>query len=614
MRRAIVAALLMFPPLISDERAFAYEPASLPVHIVDASTLRGTTVWSSDRVHRITGVVRIADGGVLRVLPGTRIEGLSGAAIVVARSGRIEVTGTQLQPVVLSCAAGTMEVRDCWGGLIIAGNAPVNGGLLNSPAARGVGAAGCAERTDDALAGPFGGCDLEDNSGVLRYVRVQNGTRGLQLLGVGRGTQIEFVQVHAAGAGGITLRGGTVDVRHLLITSSGPTGIAWRGGWTGRLQHAIVQMPAEGGTAVEGSNDQASPSLAPRSSPELFNLSLVRLPADGAPSSTGLRLRDGTAATVRNVLLAGFDVTLDIDGAESCSLVDTQLSVRHGVLATTGLIGDPDADGACAGGAATEDLHLSDATLTRVSDPAAIDGLQKAGFSATLADFRTTSPLFLAAAILPPDNGFFLPSAYVGAVEREIIQGANVPWHAGWTVGGLVENVNAFGSVAGTVTSATRGALNGARVEAGGVSTLTGADGSYTIAGVLAGASSVSLTTAPTGCTLPVAAGVAVSAGLTSTLDIAVDCAPPVITTAGMVLTYMCGKTFRVRNPNDAVVTVEWNTAGSGESGSLILPARPMGSGFSETFFDTVGIATVRLLYNGALVQTKANGNFPCVP
>lgn len=615
--RATWTALLAIPLLSGAylRRINTAADVNLPATHLHTGTLHGTTVWEADRVHRVTGTVRIPAGSVLRIAAGVRVEGDIGAAIVVDRSARIEALGTFLQPVVFSCAPGAPETRDCWDGLVIAGNAPVNGGAPGSPAVRGTGAAGCAQRVDDTFAGPYGGCDPDDNSGILRYVRVQYGVRGLQLLGVGRGTQVEFVQVHGAAAGGLTLRGGTVDVRHLLVTASGPTGISWRGGWIGRLQHAIVQLPAEGGVAIDGGNDQAAPGLLPRSAPELFNVTAVQVPpTPGLVNTTGIRLALGTAATLRNVLLAGFDVSFDIDGTESCGLIGSSLSLQHGIIATTGAFGDPDLDASCGGGATTEETVLADPSVVRVTDPTLIAGLQKAGFSAQLPDFRTLSPLFVSAAITPPANGFYLPSAYVGAVGIATVEGANIPWHSGWTLGGIVPSSNAFGSIAGTVISPERGPLHGVRVEAGGVSALTGPDGAFTLTGVLAGASAVSVSTAPAGCTLPTAFSVTVAAGATTTTNLSVACNPAVITTSGMILTYICANRFRVRNPNDAVVTVTWDVFGTSETGTLTMPARPLGSGFGESFFETVATGTVRLFYNGSQIQVKANGGAVCTP
>jgi hypothetical protein len=604
-----VLGIVRIPKLLASEVARA------PVMEIASGTITMSTIWRAGVVHRISGPVRVTDGATLTIEPGARVEGTAGAALVVERTGRIQAVGTLTEPIVLGCPASSIATRDCWGGLVIAGNAPVNGGTLDSPPARGTGASGCAQRTDDALAVAYGGCASDDNSGTMQYVRVEFGVRGLQLLGVGTGTQLEYVQVHGAGSGGITLRGGTVDLRHMLVTSSGPTGLRWSGGWVGRGQHLLVQVPAEGGVGIDGTNDAAAPALTPRSAPELFNVSVLRLrDVAGASVTTGLRLADGSGARISNLLIAGFDVALDVDGASSCGLIGTGITVTHGIIAGTGALGDPDADAACAGGAATEDALLTDATLERVTDAAQIDGLLRAGFDAVLPDFRSLSAVFLSRAIAPPANGFYLPSAYVGGGEPLTIGGTNIPWHSGWTRDDVVPAVSAFGTVSGTVSSPQRGAFNGARVEAGGVSTVTDATGAFILPGVLAGAVPVLATTGPSGCTLPASRTVTVVASATTNGDLTVGCSALTIAPSTLRLAYICGRTFRVRNPNDAAVTVTWDVFGTSETGTLALPARPLSGSFSETFFETVATGTVRLFYNGSQSDVKANGGFACTP
>jgi hypothetical protein len=591
----------------------AATPKTPAVVAIDAGVIRRSTTWRRGTIHRLTGLVRIADGATLTIEAGTRIEGDAASTIVVERTGRIEAVGTLTEPIVLGCTDGAVASRDCWGGIVVAGNAPVNGGTPDSPPARGTGAAGCAQRADDAAVSAYGGCAADDNSGTLRYVRVENAVRGVQLLGVGSGTQVEFVQVFGAGGGGVTLRGGTVDLRHVLVTSSGPVGLRWTGGWVGRAQHLLVQMPAEGGVGIDGVNDAAMPAATPRSAPELFNVTVVRL-ADppGSPLTTGIRIADGSGVRVSNLFVAGFDVVLDIDGAASCALIGTALQVSHAIVGSTGAFGDPDADTGCTTGAGTEDIVLTDATIARETDAAAIAAFLKAGFVAVLPDFRATSQLFVSGAIAPPVNGFYLPSAYVGAVELESVGVAIIPWHSGWTRDDLISPVVALGGVAGVVQSPTRGALNGVRVEAGGLSALTSATGVYQIDGIVSGVSSVRLTTAPTGCTLPTPVSVTIAGATTSTADIAVACSTIMIKPNVLLLTYLCGRTFQVRNSNEAVVEVTWDVFETTDAGTLTLPARPLSASFSETVFETTATGTVRLFYQGTQVGVKANGGAVC--
>lgn len=85
-------------------------------------------------------------------------------------------------------------------------------------------------------------------------------------------------------------------------------------------------------------------------------------------------------------------------------------------------------------------------------------------------------------------------------------------------------------------------------------------------------------------------------------------------TTSGIVLTYICGNRFRVRNPNPYVVPMRYDVYGTSEASSIELPPRQPGTSFSETFFSTTHQGTVRLYFGEILVQTKANGGKATCP
>jgi hypothetical protein len=71
-------------------------------------------------------------------------------------------------------------------------------------------------------------------------------------------------------------------------------------------------------------------------------------------------------------------------------------------------------------------------------------------------------------------------------------------------------------------------------------------------------------------------------------------------------LTYMRGTKFRIRNPNVAPIDVQYDVYGTTESGVLAV------LGGEDYFFWTENTGTVRLFYQGVLIQTKANGNTTC--
>ena len=86
---------------------------------------------------------------------------------------------------------------------------------------------------------------------------------------------------------------------------------------------------------------------------------------------------------------------------------------------------------------------------------------------------------------------------------------------------------------------------------------------------------------------------------------------PPVLA-SDIQLTYLCGNRFRLRNRSFQDVDVRWevyNTTDRGEesigSATALIP------NFDQTFTTELR-GTVRLFYNGALIQTKANGGTVC--
>ena len=294
---------------------------------------------TSDRFYFLGDRLRVKRGATLSIAPGTVIQA-SGpdAQIVIEPGARILALGRREAPVVLTCSAPLGErVPGCWGGLKVFGLAPV--------AASQEELAGTAADMppDDGLE------DSHDSSGVLRYVRVEFAgrgtlpeapTAGLELHGVGDGTTLDHVQVHASLGDGIVFRGGTAHCSYCVVSDALHDSLAWERGWQGSLQHLYVQQGSEGASALHG---RAHGATADDSGPLLYNATLVGGYnigiTGGAPG--GLRsigpglLLDGEAAiTARNVLATGF-AGFAIDGSVA-SFADSRSSFSHAVLTSSG--------------------------------------------------------------------------------------------------------------------------------------------------------------------------------------------------------------------------------------------------------------------------------------
>ena len=116
-----------------------------------------------------------------------------------------------------------------WGGLVILGNASSN----KCPAD----GSDCALQVEGAEEGAvFGGSQDDDNSGTLRYVVVKhagfeiapdNALNGITFGGVGSGTPVDYLQVHGNADDGIEMFGGTVNFKHVVLTSMQDDSIDW---------------------------------------------------------------------------------------------------------------------------------------------------------------------------------------------------------------------------------------------------------------------------------------------------------------------------------------------------------------------------------------------------
>src|SRR5688500_3779256 len=161
---AVGAALLItqITPLKGDQAPPVNVPGIDKPVIVVTGQIEGTENWTNNFYYVLRGAVFVPQGATLNIQAGTRIIGESGSVgtLIILRGGRINATGTREEQIVFTSDQPVgSRARGDWGGLIINGNAPVklDGG-------QGFG---------EADTGVYGGDDPDDNSGTLRYVRVE---------------------------------------------------------------------------------------------------------------------------------------------------------------------------------------------------------------------------------------------------------------------------------------------------------------------------------------------------------------------------------------------------------------------------------------------------------
>jgi hypothetical protein len=218
-----------------------------------------------------------------------------------------------------------------WGGVVINGNAPIN----DCPEGAQGGTAACTKE-GEANSGLFGGADATDNSGVLNYVVVkyagsnvdpENQLNGIAFQGVGSATVVDYIQVHNNLDDGIEMFGGTVNLKHVVLTGNGDDSMDWTDGWTGNMQFVhIKQAGTAGDSGIEADNREGDENALPRSNPTIANMTIV-----GNPGERGILLRRGTGADIYNSLVTNSATCFEVAG-ESVTLLGVDINLASVAL------------------------------------------------------------------------------------------------------------------------------------------------------------------------------------------------------------------------------------------------------------------------------------------
>ena len=247
----------------------------------------GTVTWTKDKQYTLEGFVFVNDGQVLTIEAGTVIRFKAGqaenaSALVVSRGGKIIANGTAEEPIIFTSEDDDLDgsvadnERGLWGGLIILGNAPINmeGGEAS------VEGIPIAEPR-----GIYGGVDENDNSGVLNYVSIRHGgtnigdgneINGLTLGGVGNETEIDYVEIISNEDDGVEIFGGTVNLKHMVVSGCGDDAFDYDLGWSGNGQFWLgVQSNYIGDNLIEAGGGVEPVNGLPYSLPNIFNTTLI---------------------------------------------------------------------------------------------------------------------------------------------------------------------------------------------------------------------------------------------------------------------------------------------------------------------------------------------------
>ena len=319
--------LLMIISILFAKNAIAQE-------IISGNITINTTL-TNDKIYLISGWVYVKSPATLTIQEGTILKGEKSTqgTLIIERGAKLIANGTQTQPIIFTSdqQPGQRSYGD-WGGIILCGKASVN-----LPGGEGV--------VEGGTGAMFGGVNDSDNSGILRYVRIEfpgipfqpnQEINGLTLGGVGSGTIIDHIQISYSGDDSYEWFGGSVNAKYLVAFRGWDDDFDTDNGFTGKLQYGVGIRDAaiadqSGSNGFESDNDGSGTSATPQTHPIFSNFSIFG-PLENQNTNININfkraahLRRNTATNIHNSLIAGYPVGLLIDAST------TELNADNDIL------------------------------------------------------------------------------------------------------------------------------------------------------------------------------------------------------------------------------------------------------------------------------------------
>ena len=310
---------------------FVADPANFQGKITD-----GEVVLDASKTYKLTGAIKVENGATLTIPAGTVIEGTGGTAsyISVAQGAKINVNGTAAKPVIMTAA---VKQAGKWGGLVICGKAPIN---------RVSGGASTA--TSEVAELTYGGTNSADNSGSIKYLRIEyagaafNDAKefnGLSFFGVGSGTVVENVEAYYGADDGFEFFGGSVNTKNLISIGNEDDQFDWTEGWNGTNENWYGKLDfGKGNRGIEADNFEFGYAFTPIANPTITNLTLVGPGSTAAVANfaenQAIKLRRGTKGLISNVVLSSGATGVDVENDDSIAFIGTSLKVSNVLFVT----------------------------------------------------------------------------------------------------------------------------------------------------------------------------------------------------------------------------------------------------------------------------------------
>ena len=309
---ALIAGVSLFATSCSSDE----DPVNNPgdggedTYVLDSDITENVTL-ETGKTYTLNGGVHVKSGATLTIQPGVTIVAQHDETvdyILIEQGAKIDAQGTAAQPIVM-----TSEKKEAgaWGGLHICGYAHTNNGSGKSE----IGNA------------PYGGNDDADNSGTLKYIRLEytgyafdeeHEANGVSFYGVGNGTTVEHLQAYQGSDDGFEFFGGSVNVKYMVVTSCSDDSFDWTEGWNGKAQFLVAYQEGESSLGyacdclMECDNNGTNNAATPVAHPTIANATLIGNGGD----AQGVRLRAGTQVELYNTIITGKGKQLKVETNE----------------------------------------------------------------------------------------------------------------------------------------------------------------------------------------------------------------------------------------------------------------------------------------------------------
>ncbi|MEY2806307.1 MAG: hypothetical protein RIR65_724 [Planctomycetota bacterium] len=304
--------------------------------ILVSADIATSTTWTANNTYNLTAQIYVLPGATLTIEPGTVIASTPTAngsgSLAITKGAQIIANGTKTRPIIMTSTAdvatwvngnqqtGTWRAAaNEWGNLTIMGDAYISenatAGNTATPSASNY---AVMEGLTAAFPGDtrvnYGGGNDDDDSGSIKYFSIRYGGRviglanelnGLSLGGIGRNTEIDYIEIMNNVDDGIEIWGGTVNLKHVAIWNIGDDSLDIDQGYRGKVQFGLIvqgysllasQGSGTGDNCIEIDGAEQS-DYQPVTTTTLYNFTVIGQPVSG---DHGVAYRDNARVQVRN--------------------------------------------------------------------------------------------------------------------------------------------------------------------------------------------------------------------------------------------------------------------------------------------------------------------------